>query len=489
MPLQQRKHHLTTFAPTPSPRIHKAARTPRRTAIPLCLLLLAALTLHSAPLATPAKAQGKDLRSGGLNPFPKNDIYRLHFIGDWLMNKLASSLTASLQTIQRIQVQDDIIKVQSLRHSSWQRNNSAIHDRAASQDIDIAVVMFGLSEIGSIHTPGQERQRFGSELWLKKYASRIDRFMKALKISKGAVYWVGLPIVRRREHSEGYQLINTIVRERAYANGVTYIDLFTRFQDENGGFNNYGPDLSGTIKQLRTKDGIYFTKAGKAKIGHFVLQLIRRDLARVKSERVVTLAGNETEQSSIRRSKQSPRLKTSTNKANKTTSRQIIPGSSQGGAQKANDGSVEYQMLIGNKQRKVVLKLPRPALSAAIMTLVTRNQSKDKPARFGDNAVHVTVDRIPLLSTVTPADQSALALRKRRLSPTQSVFFKVWGKGERLPPKPGRADDFQWPRPEPQLFIRARAAAKPKPKRPPPPKPTNPLHPPLPVQHPGRNDE
>ena len=43
-----------------------------------------------------------------------------------------------------------------------------------------------------------------------------------------------------------------------------------------------------------------------------------------------------------------------------------------------------------------------------------------------------------------------------RLSPSQSPYFKVWAKGERLTPRPGRADDIQWPRPEPRPIVRAK---------------------------------
>ena len=91
------------------------------------------------------------------------------------------------------------------------------------------------------------------------------------------------------------------------------------------------------------------------------------------------------------------------------------------------------------------------------------------------------------MSTITPADQSALALRKRRLSPTQSIFFKVWGKGERLAPKPGRADDFTWPRPapEPVVHVTARPADRTRPLRAFSP-PRDPNLPPLPVQNPLR---
>ena len=36
---------------------------------------------------------------------------------------------------------------------------------------------------------------------------------------------------------------------------------------------------------------------------------------------------------------------------------------------------------------------------------------------------------------------------RRRMSPTQTPYYRVFERGERLVPKPGRADDFTWPRP------------------------------------------
>ena len=457
------------------------------------LLRLVLSALLSLSFGSHAWAQGGDLRSGGLNPFPKNDIYRLHIVGDWLMDGFKSALRNSLASAPRIQLQGGKIQLQSLRRSNWDVPVAAIRERAKSNDIDIAVVMFGVTETGSLYQPGRERKRFGSEAWLKQYAARVDSVMKALKVSKGMVYWLGLPIVARRDHSESFQLINTLVRERAYANGVTFIDVYSRFQDENGGFNRYGPDLDGAIKLMRAKDGVYFTGTGYAKIAHLLMQTIRRDLNLVKSQRLVTLAGSEVEQNSIRRAKQAaaarrrPTTASPIKKADGTPRQRTPVSGGQFGAQKADNGSFIYQTRINNKATKITLKLPRPALSAAVITLVTRNQSKNKPAHFGDNAVQVADGGIPLLSTVTPADRSALALRKRRLSPTQSVFFKVWGKGERLDPKPGRADDFQWPRPEPKPVIHVRAeSTTPGTRRRLLARRRDPNLPPLPEQHPFR---
>lgn len=455
-----------------------------RTALALMLITaFFALSIH----APPVRAQSGDLRSGELNPFPKNDVYQVHFIGDWWMDGLKSSLTASLKTLPRLRLNDDVVELRSVRRSSWADGITVLKSRAGESQLDISIVMFGASEIGSVFTP--TRHRFGTDQWTKLYAARIDRIMKTLKVHSGTVYWIGIPIVRRADHSEAFQVINTILRERAYLNGINFIDTYARFQDENGGFNRYGPDLAGTIKLLRAKDGVYFTREGNTKIAQLVTQMIRRDLAAVKAQRVVDLAGTEDELANIRnqanpdRTKPKQPAKTAAKSA-KASIPSPIYGRLQGGGLTADDTRIAVNTNLAGTPIQLDLDLPRPALSAAVMSLVTRNQSKDKPARLGDNAVEVAPGGIPLLSTITPTDQSALALRTRRLSPTQSTFFKVWGKGERLPPKPGRADDFTWPRPEPEPVVHVTAKpadqlARQIPER-------DPNLPPLPLQNPFR---
>jgi hypothetical protein len=54
-----------------------------------------------------------------------------------------------------------------------------------------------------------------------------------------------------------------------------------------------------------------------------------------------------------------------------------------------------------------------------------------------------------VLSSITPASATG-AGPIRRLAPSLSPYYQVLIKGERLAAKPGRADDFSWPRVEPE---------------------------------------
>jgi hypothetical protein len=44
--------------------------------------------------------------------------------------------------------------------------------------------------------------------------------------------------------------------------GITYVDVWDGFVDEAGQFLQKGPDFEGQTRQLRSSDGVYFTKAG-----------------------------------------------------------------------------------------------------------------------------------------------------------------------------------------------------------------------------------
>ena len=59
----------------------------------------------------------------------------------------------------------------------------------------------------------------------------------------------------------------------------------------------------------------------------------------------------------------------------------------------------------------------------------------------GDLLVDRIAGGLTLISSITPSDGKD----RGKLSPTQAPYFRLLVKGERLQPKPGRADDVTWP--------------------------------------------
>ena len=96
-------------------------------------------------------------------------------------------------------------------------------------------------------------------------------------------------------------MMNDIVRDKAYLNGVKFIDIQAQFADEAGNYTAYGPDIAGKQRLLREADGVLFTQAGNRKLALFVEQEIKRDLTQAKNERAIPLAGSENEQKRVKR--------------------------------------------------------------------------------------------------------------------------------------------------------------------------------------------
>jgi uncharacterized protein len=119
-------------------------------------------------------------------------------------------------------------------------------------------------------------REFRSEEWGELYAKRVDEMLGVLKARGVPVFWVGLPSVRGARATSEMVYLNDIYRGRAEKAGVTYVDIWDGFVDENGNYSNYGPDFEGQTRRLRAGDGASFTRAGARKLAHYVEREVRR---------------------------------------------------------------------------------------------------------------------------------------------------------------------------------------------------------------------
>jgi len=122
---------------------------------------------------------------------------------------------------------------------------------------------------------------FRSEKWGELYSRRVDEMIGVLKSKGVPVFWVGLPSMRGSRATSEMVYLNDLYRARAEKAGITYIDIWDGFIDESGNYNNYGPDLEGQTRRLRSGDGAHFTRAGARKLAHYAEREIRRMMASV----------------------------------------------------------------------------------------------------------------------------------------------------------------------------------------------------------------
>ncbi|MET4725296.1 hypothetical protein ABIF63_009402 [Bradyrhizobium japonicum] len=120
---------------------------------------------------------------------------------------------------------------------------------------------------------------FRDERWVELYGKKIEELANVLKSKGVPVLWVGLPAIRGPKGTADMLFLDSLYREGAAKAGITYVDVWDGFVDEAGRFLQKGPDFEGQIRQLRSYDGVYFTKAGARKLAHYVEREITRLLA------------------------------------------------------------------------------------------------------------------------------------------------------------------------------------------------------------------
>lgn len=382
-----------------------------------------------------------------LTPFPEGDRYRLFVFGDslgdgiWAGLYRAFSPDDNMEVVKKSRVSTGFVR---LDYFDW---NDRIKDIARAEKFHIAVVMVGANDMQPIRH-NRKFHKIDSEGWREIYGQRIDTFIKRLKETHAAVYWVGLPVMRSAEQNAAMQVMNEIFREKAFINGVKFIDTWNGFADQFGRYSAFGPDLSGQVRRLRADDGVHFTIKGYRKLAHFVEREIRRDMRGARAERDIPLAGDESEQArAVPQANQDSR-EAAKLKAEKPISAPSRETSVKGDGKEAETSAAENPEKIveirrianGEISNVDKMEIVRPEISAAASAGATAGYRPEGETIASDIAGGLTA-----LASVSPINDSTLS-GPQRLPLTQRPYYRVLIKGEQLKPKTGRADDFSWPR-------------------------------------------
>lgn len=142
--------------------------------------------------------------------------------------------------------------------------------------VDAAVVMFGTNDAQGISLNGVIHD-FGTPGWKAAYGKRIDDLVGLLRANDVAVYWVGLPKMKRAGFDAKMTVINAVVRERMAALNVPLIETSGVTADAAGDYAAYLPGANGRPQLMRANDGIHMTMAGYRRIGAPVAERLKRD--------------------------------------------------------------------------------------------------------------------------------------------------------------------------------------------------------------------
>ena len=146
---------------------------------------------------------------------------------------------------------------------------------AANDKVNAAVILLG----------SNDRQQLRDETgvfdlraprWKQIYGDRVEAIAQAFKARNIPLIWVGLPVMKSERFSGDMERLNEVIRERAAKAGATFVDVWDAFLDDRGQFATYGPDVNGQFQKLRAADGVHFTRPGARKAAHFVETEINR---------------------------------------------------------------------------------------------------------------------------------------------------------------------------------------------------------------------
>lgn len=150
--------------------------------------------------------------------------------------------------------------------SAWLQ---AIHDGLPAQHAAAAVMVIGSDDRAPLQDASGPIDP-GTTAWQALYGARVDAVAKLFRDAHVPLIWVGLPAVRNQEATADYVRLNGIVRDHATRNGAAFIDSWGAFTDDAGRYSPEGPDVDGQTVKLRRADGFGFTRAGARKLASFV---------------------------------------------------------------------------------------------------------------------------------------------------------------------------------------------------------------------------
>jgi hypothetical protein len=356
----------------------------------------AAGQIADAPAAAPVSAAEDKAQA----PRPADSLFTIAVLGDSLGVMLGQGLAeayadrADISVLRRARENTGLVRDD---YFDW---GKAARDLLASNDkLSAAVILVGAND----------RQQLRDETgaldiraprWRQIYGDRVEAIAQAFKARKTPLIWVGLPVMKSERYSGDMERLNEVIRERAGKAGAIFVDVWDAFLDDRGQFATYGPDVNGQFQKLRAPDGVHFTRSGARKAAHFVETEINRlvDAAHPKMDpAVVTVDPRVTVEP--------PPLA-------------IAPALPRVEPAKVNVDPLATLPALAPTPEVVIPVRP----AAGNVVPLTGPVS----ARGGELATH--------------------GRRPRESSEAEALLDRTLTQGRPLDPRPGRADDFSWPR-------------------------------------------
>ena len=227
----------------------------------------------AAPAVAPVPAMA---RVTPLNARLAQGPLRIGVFGDSMADGLYAGLYRDLQDQPNVSVTKFSQVSTGLSRYDYVNIHAKTRAQLDEHPVDVAVMLFGTNDAQGIDDGGVVHM-FGTDGWKAAYGRRIDDLVALLRSRNVAVYWVGLPRMKRDSFDGRMMLINGVVEARMRALGVPYIETVGLTSNAEGGYEAYLPTAGGRRVLMRAGDGIHMSMAGYLRMSAPVAARLKRD--------------------------------------------------------------------------------------------------------------------------------------------------------------------------------------------------------------------
>lgn len=196
-------------------------------------------------------------------------------IGDFVAGGIAWGLDQAFADEPKLAVLDESNPASGLVRIDFYDWNKALPDLLNREKPDLVVLAVGANDRQQMRD-GTKRIAIRTDGWEKAYQQRVAGIADTLKVYGRPYFLVSTPPVRSTATANDMVYINGLLKSGVAGTNGHFIDIWNGFADENGQYISSGPDVDGQPRQLRTGDGINFTRAGKRKLAFYVEREIRK---------------------------------------------------------------------------------------------------------------------------------------------------------------------------------------------------------------------
>ena len=230
-------------------------------------------------LATAAAAQDVLPEQPAFGSGLDNETYRILVIGDALAGGMGAGLTRMADLEGGFEVTNRFKEESGVARPEVHDWGVALPKLLEGNAFDAVVVMLGSNDRQAIRVD-EQRFEFDTPEWTAAYVARTDRILDALVAGGGKVYWVSVPPMADPEYDAAMRKIADLHKQRVEAKGGKFVDIRKTFLNPDGSYTDTGPGDDGTLRRLRSRDGVTFYKQGNNRLGQLVLTAIKEGMTK-----------------------------------------------------------------------------------------------------------------------------------------------------------------------------------------------------------------